>query len=123
VPSPSRRGWWILLITALIVVFAWPPQEDRSLGVKFVNWIVDPGNDLPVLPPQLEAGMGDDPYAVELRDAVVQRYDDLYDRGWLTRARLEYKVARDPFNPSTERQVLLVLGVVVAFLVWRFEGR
>ena len=29
----------------------------------------------------------------------------------------------DPFNPATERQVLLALGVVVAFLVWRFDGR
>ena len=120
--SPSRRGWWILLVTALVIVSVWPPQDDRSLAVKFVNWVVDPGNDLPVLPPQLEVGMGDDPYAVEIRDAMVQRYDTMYDQGGLMRARLEYKVARDPFNPSTERQFLLVLGVVVAFLVWRFEG-
>jgi hypothetical protein len=30
------------------------------------------------------------------------------------------KVARDPLNPSTERQLLVALGVLTAFLVWRF---
>jgi hypothetical protein len=33
------------------------------------------------------------------------------------------KVARDPLNPSTERQLLVALGVLMAFLVWRFSAR
>ena len=28
--------------------------------------------------------------------------------------------ATDPFAPSTERQILTAIGVVVVFLVWRF---
>ena len=31
--------------------------------------------------------------------------------------------ARDPLNPSTERQLLVALGVMTAFLVWRFGGK
>ena len=34
--------------------------------------------------------------------------------------RLQLKVAGDPMNPATERQLLLGGGVLVAFLVWRF---
>lgn len=119
--KPSSRGWWILLLASLAVIVAWPPQADRSLLVKGVNWIVDPGNDLPILPPQLEMGMGDDPQAVEIRDAIVRRYDEMYNRGGLTRARMELKVAVDPFNPATERQLLLAAGAIVAFLVWRYD--
>jgi hypothetical protein len=116
------RGWWILLLASLAMVVLWPPQGGLSLGVKFVNWIVDPGDELPILPPQLEMGMGDDPQMVELRDAIVQRYDQMYSRGGLTRTRMDLKVARDPFDPTSERQLLLVFGVVVGFLVWRLEG-
>ena len=119
---PSTRGWWILLLASLAIVVLWPPQADRSLVVKFVNWIVDPADTLPILTPQLEMGMGDDPQMVEFRDSIVQRYDSMYSRGGLTRTRMDLKVARDPFNPTTERQLLLVFGVVVGFLVWRFGG-
>ena len=37
--------------------------------------------------------------------------------------RLELKVANDPFNPGTERPVLTGIGVLMAFLVWRFGAR
>jgi hypothetical protein len=47
-------------------------------------------------------------------------YDELYVKGGWTRTRLELKVASDPFNPATERQVLTGIGVLTAFLVWRF---
>jgi len=36
---------------------------------------------------------------------------------------LALKVARDPMNPSTERQLLLAFGVITGFLVWRFAVR
>jgi hypothetical protein len=117
--QPSSVRWWILLAVALSVVVAWPPDNDRSLAVKLTNWAVDPNNSLPILPPQLGFGMGDDVLAVEARDAEVRRYDQLFNIGGWTRKRLQWKVARDPFNPSTERQLLLTLGVVAGFLVWR----
>jgi hypothetical protein len=35
------------------------------------------------------------------------------------RIRLRLKVAADPFNPSTERQVLTALGVLTGIGVWQ----
>lgn len=121
--QPNNLQWWILVIVALFIVIVWPPAEDRSLAFKFVNWVVDPTDQLPVLPDQLGFGIGDDPAAVAEHDAAVQHYDELYQRGGWTRRRLELKVASDPFNTSTERQLLVAFGVLSAFLVWRFAGR
>lgn len=121
--GPTRAGWRLLFATAIFLIAAWPPDRDRSLLLKLTNWAVDPGNRLPVLPAQLGYGMGDDLQAVEEHDAQVRLYDHMYAEGGLTRARLQLKVARDPFNPSTERQVLLLIGVVVGFLTIRKDER
>ena len=120
--QPNNLQWWILAVCAVLIVTAWPPSEGKSLAAKFVNWAVDPMNQLPTLPDQLSLGSGDDPDAVNARDMQVQQYDALYLKGGWTRKRLELKVARDPFNPSTERQLLVGLAVATAFLVWRFGG-
>src|SRR5262245_23830471 len=119
---PNNLQWWILTIVALSMVCVWPPTEGKSLAVKFVNWAVDPNNELPTLPEQLALGLGDDPDAVYARDLEVQQYDTLYAKGGWTRKRLELKVAGEPFDPATERQVLTGIGVVAAFLAWRFAG-
>jgi hypothetical protein len=121
--QPSTRQWWTLLVVALLIVAMWPPSEDRSLAVKFVNWIVDPRDQLPTLPGPLAFGQGDDPAAVEAHDLQTRMYDELYAKGGWTRTRLELKVWRDPFNPSTERQLLIALGVVATFLVWRSSAQ
>lgn len=121
--SVSGARGWILFLTALAIVAAWPPDRGRSLLVKTVNWVVDPMDTLPVLPPQLGFGLSDDVRAVEERDAIVRHYDDMYDRDAMTRRRMDLKVATDPFNASTERQWLLVVGVVVAFATLRRGGR
>jgi hypothetical protein len=117
--SVSRAGRIVLFATALLIVAAWPPQTGRSLLMKTINWAVDPGGTLPVLPPQLGFGMGDDVRAVEERDEQVRRYDEAYDQGQWTRTRLRLKVAGDPFDKTTVRQLLLVVGVIVAFLAVR----
>ena len=119
---PSNLQWWMLVVGALMIVFVWPPSEDRSLALKFVNWAVDPRGVLPVLPARLELGLGDDPDAVYYNDLQTQQYDTLYLKGGWTRKRLELKVAGDPFNPSTERQILLAIGVLAVLVVWRFAG-
>jgi hypothetical protein len=116
---PKGAGPWVLFVTALLMVAAWPPEKGRSLLVTALNWAVDPGDSLPVLPEQLGFGAGDDVRAVEARDAEVRRYDEYLARGGFARLRLQLKVAEDPFNPVTERQLLLVAGVIVAFLVLR----
>jgi len=120
--QPNKFQWWLLVMVALLIVFVWPPSGDKSLAVKFVNWAVDPSGELPILPDQLALGLGDDPDIVSAHDLRVQQYDALYLKGGWTRKRLELKVARDPFNPSTERQLLTGLAVVTAFLTWRLGG-
>jgi len=117
--QPHNRQWWTLLVVALLVVAAWPSSEDRSLALKAVNWIVDPFDTLPTLPDPLTFGQSDDVAAVEAHDLQTRMYDELYARGGWTRRRLELKVAGDPFNPATERQLLVAIGVLAAFLVWR----
>src|SRR5262245_31908509 len=119
----SNPQWWLLVAVSLFVVVAWPPRDDRSLAMKFVNWAVDPLDELPTLPDQLGFGVGDDPDAVYRHDLQVQQYDALYLKGGWTRLRLELKVAGDPFNPSTVRQLLVGLGVLAAFVTWRWSGR
>jgi hypothetical protein len=121
--QPGHVQWWILLVTTLLIVALWPPSEDRSLAIKFVNWAVDPRDRLPTLPGPLAIGLSDDPAAVDAHDLQTRTYDELYEKGGWNRTRLELKVARDPLNPSTERQLLVALGVLTAFLVWRFGAR
>lgn len=121
--QPNNFQWWFLVIVAMFIVFTWPPRDDKSLAVKFVNWAVDPWNELPILPAQLPLGAGDDPEAVYWRDLATQQYYALEMEGGWTRRRLELKVARDPFDPGTERQLLTAVGVLTALLVWRLAGR
>ena len=120
---PKPWQWWSLLLAALAIVVLWPPQGDRSLAIKFVNWAVDPLDRLPVLPEQLPLGQGDDLEAVNARDLLVQQYDALYLEGGWTRRRLELKVARDPWPPGTTRQLLMVAGVITALVAWRVAVR
>lgn len=118
----ARRGAWVLFLTALVIVAAWPPDRGSSLALKATRFAVDPTGSLPFLPEQLDFGLSDDPQAVELRDELVRRYDIALASGPLMRARLALKTATDPFDKPTERQLLLVLGVVVAFVVLRPRG-
>ena len=119
--KPANAQWWTLLAIALMVITAWPPDNGKSLAVKFVNWAVDPRGELPVLPEQLGFGIGDDPVAVDEHDAQVRSYDALYATGGWTRTRLELKVADDPLTPSTQRQLLLMFAAIAVFAVWRWR--
>ncbi len=116
-------AWPILAAVFIAILLVWPPSGDKSLAVKFVNWVVDPSEELPVLPAPLALGQGDDPDAVEAHDSQVRQYDALYLKGGWTRTRLELKVADDPLNPATERQVLLVLGALTGLGLWRAGRR
>ena len=120
--QPNNAQWWTLLVVALVLVAVWPPADGRSLAVKFVNWAVDPADRLPTLPGPFAPGQGDDLETVNVHDLQTRMYDELYDKGGWTRLRLELKVANDPFDPGTERQVLTGIGVLAAFLFWKFGG-
>lgn len=118
--QPNNLQWWCAAIVALVIVTAWPPDTGKSLAMKLVNWAVDPADTLPVLPPQLGYGLGDDFAAVERHDEQVRNYDLAYMQGGWLRRRLVLKVANDPFDKSTTRQLLTALGALTALLVWRF---
>ena len=115
--------WWLVAAIALLIVFVWPPPNDKSLATKVLNWSVDPMGRLPVLPDQLPLGQGDDPEAVSIHDAQIQRYDELYLQGGWTRKRLQLKVVGDPFNPSTVRQLLTGAAALTALFAWRLGSR
>jgi hypothetical protein len=121
--QPSIAQWRIIWPVALLLVAVWPSDQDRSLAMKAVNYLADPAGSLPILPGPLPMGVDDDADAVAEHDAVTMEYDRLYGTSWWTRTRLELKVAREPFNPSTERQLLVGLGVIAALLVWRLDAR
>jgi hypothetical protein len=120
--QPTTTHWWIIWPVALLLVVLWPSDEDRSLAMKAVNYLVDPAGSLPILPGPLAMGVDDDADAVAAHDAVTMEYDRLSETSSWMRTRLELKVAGDPFNPSTERQLLVGFGVIAALLVWRLEA-
>ncbi len=108
-----------MVAAALAIILIWPPAGGKSLAVTFVNWAVDPTGQLPVLPPQLPLGAGDDPDAVEAHDSLVRQYDALYIKGGWTRRRLELKVAGEPLRPTMMRQLLMAAALVLAAVTWR----
>lgn len=121
--QPSRAQWAIILPITILLVLAWPPSEGKSLGAKALNWIVDPGNTLPEAPTVLPMSLDDDGDAVAAHDAAEQEYNRVYQSSASTKRRMDLKIAGDPFEPTTERQLLIAIGVLAALAVWRLDGR
>jgi hypothetical protein len=121
--QPNRAQWSIIWTVAVLLVLAWPPDRGRSLVVKAVNWAVDPADSLPALPATLPMGLDDDGDAVAAHDALEAEYYRMRDSSSTTRWRMNLKVARDPFDPSTERQLLIAVAVFSALGVWRLNGK
>jgi hypothetical protein len=71
------------------------------------------------MPEPLPAGLGDDGDAVTEHDQRMADYFSVRDSSGWARRRLELKEFEDPFDPSTERQLLTGLGVLAALGVWR----
>jgi hypothetical protein len=115
-------GWMIGGVAAFVII-AWPPDQDRSLALKAVNWLADPTSTLPTLPGPLAPGLDDDADAVTAHDTEMAEYDRLFASSPTMRIRLRLKVAADPFNPSTERQILTALGVLTGIGVWQLGFR
>ena len=107
---------------ALLVVLAWPPDTGRSLLTVIVNKAADPTGALPLLPEPLPMGMDDDGDAVTAHDMEEQAYFAARERSAFARVRIDLKNADDPFAPTRQRQVLAVIAVVGALLVWRMGG-
>jgi hypothetical protein len=119
--QPTPMQWAIICAVAALLVLAWPPEQGRSLIVKAANWIVDPGGSLPTFPPPLPMGLDDDGDAVAAHDAQESEYYRVRERSAITRWRMDMKIARDPFEPQTERQLLIALAVLSGLAVWRLS--
>ena len=121
--QPARRQWALIWLVAVLVILGWPPDSGRSPGAKLVNWGADPRNTLPSMPAPLPMGLDDDGDAVAAHDLAERSYYDERDRSAITRLRIDLKNTSDPFERSTQRQLLVGLAVVGALLVWQMDGR
>jgi hypothetical protein len=119
--QPNRLQWPIIWTVAVLLILCWPPDKGRSLLVKAVNWAVDPSDLLPTLPAPLPIGLDDDGDAVAAHDTQETEYYRLRDSSPMMRWRLSMKVASDPFDPSTERQLLIGVAVLSVLGVWRLN--
>jgi hypothetical protein len=119
--QPNTAQWRIIWIVGGLLIFAWPPDKGRSLGVKAANWLVDPTNAMPALPEQLPMGLDDNGDAVAAHDAQELDYEQKYASSSVTRLRMTLKIASDPFDPSTERQILTGIGILSALTIWRLN--
>jgi hypothetical protein len=111
----------IIWSVAVLAVLAWPPQSGRSLGVKLASWAADPRGSLPEPPPSLPMGMDDDGDAVAEHDMLETAYLQARERSTVTRWRMDVKQASDPFDSSTQRQVVAAVIVLAALSVWRMD--
>ena len=120
---PNRAQWYVIWIAAVSVIAAWPPAQSASLGIKAVRWLADPTSALPTLPEPLPMGLGDDGDAVAAHDLEESEYNRLYAGSWMMRTRLQLKAVEDPWDPTTERQILTGLGILSVLGVWRLGSR
>ena len=121
--QPNRSQWAIIWTAAVLLVLAWPPSAGRSLFLKAAGLIVDPDGVLPSLPPPLPMGLDDDGDVVAAHDTQEAEYYRVRARSTLTRWRMDVKAAGDPFDATTERQLLVAVAVLSALVVWRLDRR
>jgi hypothetical protein len=111
----------VIWIVAAAVVFLWPSANDSSLALKLAHFAVDPSGRLPVFPPPLPMGLGDDADAVTEHDREEATYYDALDSSRLTRVRMAIRDWNDPLEVGTQRQALIALIVLGALLLWRLD--
>lgn len=122
--QPNKAQWRVIWVVAIFLVAAWPGDADRSLALKAVSWLADPMNHLPARPADLSMELDDDADAVAAHDSQLADYDALHDsHSIFMRLRMRLKEVSEPFDPTTERQILVGLGVIGALAAWRLGAR
>ncbi|HEV3215417.1 MAG TPA: hypothetical protein VGZ27_06820 [Vicinamibacterales bacterium] len=116
--QPNAAQWRLIWIAAVLLILAWP-AENGSLARKAINRAADPFQALPRLPSPLTMGLDDDMDTVQQHDAEEAAYYTMYAGSRMGRLRLQLRDLQDPFDPSTERQVLVGLAILSALGVWR----
>ena len=120
--QPNTAQWRLIWTVAALLILAWP-AENQSLAVKAINWGADPFQILPRTPGPIAPGLGDDVDAVQQHDAEEAAYYYMYSSSRLSRLRLQLRDLKDPLEPSTERQILVGLAILLALSIWRAEGK
>lgn len=121
--QPKRSQGWVLWVLAALVVLLWPMGGGRSLALKSVRFLADPSHSLPVMPPPLPMGLGDDGFAVTRHDEQVRDYRRAYRSSWVTRTRIRARDLEMPLSAATQRQVLAAIAVLAGFLIWYLHGK
>jgi hypothetical protein len=121
--QPNSGQWRVIWAVAVLLILGWPAGQGRSLAVKAVSWLADPIGSLPTLPDPLPMGLDDNGDAVAAHDAEAAEYYRRYQNSRATRMRLSLRAASDPFDPSTQRQILVGVGILGALAVWRLNRR
>jgi hypothetical protein len=113
----------VICTTVAAVILCWPPDRGHgtSLLIKGLHWAVDPAGALPPLPPPLPPGLGDNGDAVAEHDAIEAEYYRLHNSSPVTRWRMDVKAAGDPFDPTTERQLLVAGAAIGALATWKLR--
>lgn len=120
---PNTTQWRLIWGLAAVIVLFWPAQGSRSLAIKAINWIADPTGKLPRLPPAFSLEDGEDPVAVNAHDSQEADYNRAYASSGFVRLRLRLRDLEDPFEPSTQQQILVAFAVLGALLIWRLGSR
>ena len=111
----------------ILLVLAWPPQQDRSLAIKAINWLADPMDTLPERPADPFASDFDEHAGpgtgYETARAESEDVERAYADSAVARMRLRLKHVSNVFSPSTDRQVLMGLVVLGALHLWRLGAR
>ena len=114
--QPNRAQWRVIWIMGALLVLAWPPNQDRSLAIKVVNWLADPSGALHGPP---EIILYDEHASLSSYEAERAEYERLYAESPVFRTRLRLKTASSFFSPVTDRQLLMGLGVLGMLFLWR----
>lgn len=80
-------------------------------------------NTLPRPPNEFSLEDGEDPVAVMAHDSQEADYERAYASSRLVRLRVRLRDMGDPFEPSTQEQILAALGVLGGLLIWRLGAR
>ena len=114
--QPNRAQWRVIWIMGTLLVLAWPPNQDRSLAIKVVNWLADPSGVLHGPP---EIILYDEHASLSSYEAERAEYERLYAESPVFRTRLRLKTASSFFSPVTDRQLLMGLGLLGLLFLWR----
>jgi hypothetical protein len=117
--QPNTAQWRLIWVLAVVVVLLWPGQQGRSLAVKTLNWSADPMHTLPRLPANFSFEDEDDVAVVAAHDQQEDDYNRVYASSAWVRLRIHLRDLQEPFDPSTERQVLAAIAILGSLLIWR----